>query len=105
MKKLKPSSFVSIFVLTAALLFMNAISAYSYEISSDDSDIKIDKFQPSTGLKIKTSPLAQAMENATYNATHKGQPKRDTTVRPFNGYGKTEQKPVKRRDTSKFRWY
>lgn len=31
----------------------------------------VDVFKPTSGVKVKTSPLAQMMENATKNATQK----------------------------------
>lgn len=104
LKSKKIFSLIS-FSMLLLLAIVNCSGAYAYEVSSEDSDIKIDKFQPSSGVKIKSSNIAQAMENATYNATHKGEPKKDTSITPGWGYGEEVEKPKKTRDTSVFRWY
>ena len=102
MAKLKSIILGSI-ILSVFIIGINTLPSSAYEVSSEDSDIKIDKFQPSSGVKIKSSNLAQAMENATYNATHKGEPQKEVNVNPYGNDGVQQEK--KKRDTSTFRWY
>lgn len=71
MKKL-----LSLAVLTG--LFITSITqAYAYnnlyieDTENQNNNPNVDKFVPQSGVKIKPSPLAQMMENATKNAMGK----------------------------------
>ncbi len=102
MKKISKFSFLFILGIAVSLFVSNSVMAY--EVSSEDSDIKVDKFQPSSGVKIKSSRFAQAMENATYNATHKDGEKKDTSITDPDE-NSTPDVQKKKRDTSTFRWF
>lgn len=78
------------------LLFCTLILGLCALNANADSSPTVDKFVPSTSVKVKTSPLADMMENATKNATSKSQQKQSSaqkktpsaqqpyTQQPFN---------------------
>ncbi len=107
MKFSKSKLFSFLFLLLCGIIaFSVNIRANAYEISSEDSDIKVDKFKPSTGVKVKSSPIAQAMENATYNKTHKGEPQKDTSISTMKrDESSSESNFFKNQDATKFRWF
>ncbi len=78
-----------VLVLTL-LVFCLSANAYVEEVSTEPY---VDKFKPSTGLKIKESNIASKMENATRNAAYgnnseeKQWAKRRTTPRKQNNTG------------------
>lgn len=61
----------SIIVLGVATLPASAYSIYMEDKENQYTGPNVDKFQPTTGVKVKPSGLAQMMENATRNATNK----------------------------------
>lgn len=78
-----------VLVLTL-LIFCLSANAYVEEVSTEPY---VDKFKPSTGLKIKESNIASKMENATRNAAYgnnkdeKQWVKKRTTPRQTNNNG------------------
>jgi len=72
----------SIIVCTSSLIASAA--SYFYDDGSNNDNPNVDKFKPTSGVKIKESGLARMMENATQNAMDSSQGKKSTrnTVRP-----------------------
>lgn len=62
-----------LFLLPSLILFFNGIEAGAYYVNIPDKEQEnnpnVDVFKPESGVKIKASPLAQMMEDATRNAT------------------------------------
>lgn len=86
------------------VMFVCSTAVFAYTVSSEDSDIKVDKFKPSTGQQVRTSNVARAMENATYNARNKDKAKKDVSVPTYKDRAKAKKKE-KKRDTSRFYWF
>lgn len=63
------------FILPVLILGIGGLQAGAYYVqvqdNSYDDNENVDVFKPQSGVKIKPSPLAQMMENATKNATQK----------------------------------
>ncbi len=60
-------------LLPLSILFINSIAANAYYVAvpdkNNENNPNVDVFKPESGVKIKASPLAQMMEDATRNAT------------------------------------
>lgn len=81
----------SILILMVATLPANAYSIYVEDKENQHYGPNVDKFQPSTGVKIKPSGLAQMMENSTRKATQKNKnytkpQQTQTQTQPKNSY-------------------
>ncbi|MBQ9245343.1 hypothetical protein IJ182_03650 [bacterium] len=51
-----------------SLTLLGANAAYVYENDNGEYQTDVDKFIPQSGVKVKTSKLADMMENSTRNA-------------------------------------
>ena len=60
----------SLFATFIFLIMALSSNAYVEEVSTEPY---VDKFKPSTGVKIKESNIAGRMENATRNAAYGGE--------------------------------
>ena len=67
MKKL----LIIISMITISISQVYAYNLYVEDTENQNNNQNVDKFVPTSGVKIKPSPLAQMMENATKNATQK----------------------------------
>ena len=89
MKKLLSVLF-SVMILGVATLPASAYSIYVEDKENQHYGPNVDKFQPSTGVKVKPSGLAQMMENSTRKATQKNknytQQKQTQQTQPKNSY-------------------
>lgn len=61
-----------LFLVCALMIAFSAVTAYG-------ATGTVDKFVPSTGVKVRESSLAAKMENATKNATQKNKTNTQTT--------------------------
>lgn len=65
--KNKISSLI-IAILFAGLLSLSAHASYYFDDGSNEDNPNVDKFKPTSGVKIKESNIAGWMENTTRNA-------------------------------------
>ncbi len=85
--------------LLLGLLVTSFSQAYARNLYVEDTENQnnnpnADKFVPTSGVKIKPSPLAQMMENATKNAMNKN-----------NNNSQNQQNEQKKNNNSNFRWF
>ncbi len=57
-----------LFLIIAFLTVLSANATYVYENKNGEYSTDVDKFIPQSGVKVKTSKLADMMENGTRNA-------------------------------------
>lgn len=60
--------FFVVFVFIISTITCSARASYYYDDGANNDNPNIDKFKPTSGVKIKESNIAGWMENATKNA-------------------------------------
>ncbi len=97
------------FLLFTTLMFIMFLSVSSLSVTasySEDADsIKTDKFIPSSGVKVKESPLARMMENATKNAMNSSKDDESSVSNSSKNSRNNEEKQNYNSGGRSYKWF